>query len=316
MIIKGPSGVAFEARKFRGREIQKVADRIEEGAGMSEMAMCTLLAACWLRTVDVGPYVSLDPESVPNFYNDVLKADIPGLLLNLRAGSFRRGDEYTFDVRCEDASCGERITWHTNLAKHVLPRSQGLSAAAVAYLESGTLIPIKLLEGPDGKPHMLGMRLTTLAEEEPTRKFLSQQVKRRKRKSKQQLLADRIASQLVTVDGQKMTSIAHRLNFCADLSMDDLYDVRDKIDAHECDVDTAITVKCHECKWEFDVQLPFGQSFLDPTSVSRRERRFGLLDEERPENESSNDTTKALPSETPATGQPSQTTSPLPSSQD
>lgn len=304
MIVKGPSGAAFEMRKFRGRELQKVADRIEEGAGMSEMAMCTLLQSCWMGTVDVGPYVSLDPGSAPDFYNEILKADIPGMLLGLRVGSFRKGSEYLFEIRCENPQCGERITWATDIVEHVLPRTQGLSEAAIAHVETGEPIVIDLIEGSDGKPHKLGIRLTTLVQEEPTRNYLNVQVKRRKRKNKNQMLADRIATQLVTVDGKPMKSIAHRLDFCQDLAMDDLFDVRDKIDAHECDVDTTITVKCHECKWEFDTQLPFGQSFLDPTSVSRRERRFGLPGAEHQANESTSEQPKEEPAATTATGQP------------
>lgn len=240
---------------------------------MSEMAMCTLLASCWTRTIDVGPYVDMDPGERPDFYNKMLKADIPGLLLSLRAGSFRKGDEYLFDVRCED--CGTRITWATFIEEHILSRSRGLSEAGKAYVETKSPIEVKLPEGPDGKPHTLGMRLTTLSEEEPVRKFLDQQVKRRQRKSKTALLADRLASQIVTVDGVPMKSIAERVKFCNDTSQDDLYELRDAIDAHECEVDTTITVRCRECKWEFDTQLPFGQSFLDPKSLSRRESRFG-----------------------------------------
>lgn len=292
MIIKGPSGVTFEARKFRGREIQKVADRIEEGAGMSEMAMCTLLSSCWIRTVDVGPYVDLDPGTCPDFYNAILKADIPALLLGLRAGSFRKGDEYLFDIRCEDGSCNTRITWATNIVKHVIPRSRGLSEAGSAYVESGTPIEVKVAEGPDGKPHTVGMRLTTLAQEEPVRKFIEQQVKRRKRKSKTAMLADRLASQIVHVDGVEMKSIAKRVEWCNDLSMDDLYTLRESIDMHECEVDVMITVKCPECSWEFDAQLPFGQSFLDPMSLSRREKRFGLPGEDSQESASESSTEK------------------------
>ncbi|MBU0999544.1 hypothetical protein KKG24_04595, partial [Patescibacteria group bacterium] len=45
--------------------------------------------------------------------------------------------------------------------------------------------------------------------------------------------------------------------------------------SHECEVDTELTVKCSTCRLEFDVDLPFGRSFLDPSSLSRREKRFG-----------------------------------------
>jgi hypothetical protein len=284
MIIYGPSGVKFEARRFTGQEIQDIADTIEEGQSMSDHAMCQLLSSCWVRTIDQGPYSFGDAK--PNFYNQVLKSDIAGLLLTLRVGSFRNGSEYRFAVRCPDGDCKARVPWFTNLSEHVLPRTRPLSPAGALYMQDGTPISIAFPVDewspmlPSGQPILtIEMRLMTLAAEEPMRKYLKQELKRKQRKTKDILLADRLASQIVGVNGEPMASIAAKLQLTRSLPQDDLYYLRDEIDMHECEVDALITVKCPECNWEFDAPLPFGPSFLDPTSQSRRDRMFGALPE-------------------------------------
>ncbi len=126
MIIWGASGVKFEARKFRGRDIQAVNDKVEDGS-VTDAGMCHLLSACWERTVDPGPY-ELEPDAKPNFYNQILKSDVACLLLTLRQGSFRNGDEYAFKTRCQSDDCRKPIeSWHISLGKHVLSRVRTLT---------------------------------------------------------------------------------------------------------------------------------------------------------------------------------------------
>ena len=285
MIIYGPSGIRCEARRFTGKEMQGIADTIEEGQSMSDHAMTQLLGSVWVSNLCTGPY-DIAPEAKPNFYNQILKADISGLLLSLRVGSFRDGTNYKFAVRCPEAECKARVPWAVDLAKHVLPRSRGLSEAGRLYLSDHTPIVVTVpddewaFEFEGERVHSVQMRLMTLAAEEPMRKFLKQEVKRKQRKTRDILLADRLASQIVGVNGEAVASIATKLDFTRGLAQDDLYLLRDQIDEHECEVDALITVRCVECNWEFDAPLPFGPSFLDPTSLSRRERLFGLPGEE------------------------------------
>lgn len=281
MIIQGPSGVTFEARKFTGAEIQAVADKLEEGKSMSDKAMTSLLGMCWTGTVDSGPYSLGDAK--PNFYNKILKSDVVGLLLSLRVGSFRKGNEYDFVVRCPD--CASKVQWYVDLSKFILPRQKPLSSQGEAFVRHGEGIVITLPE--DERPVVEGeevesvtMQLMTLQREEPMKAFLRQEIRRKERKTKDILLADRIGSQLLGWNGHELKSAAHKCQFARKLPQDDLYFLRDEIDKHDAEVDTMVTIVCPECKWEFESALPFGPSFLDPTILSRRARLFDKPEQE------------------------------------
>lgn len=274
MEIRGASGLVCEASKFRGREIQAIADKLEEGRSMSDQAMCSLLSSCWSQTIDSGPY-DLD-DGKPNFYNQILKGDIPSLLLCLRVGSFKEGTNYGFKVRCEDADCREPIPWHIDISKDVLSRIKPLSDEGQEHLRSKEPIEVVTLDGT-----RVGFQLMTLSREEPMRKFVKQQRKRKQRRTRDGLLQDRIASQILTIDGNRVSNVRDRWEWASDLTGEELYHLRDMFDAHDCEVDTTITVRCHECGWEFDAPLPFGRSFLDPTSQSRRDRLFGPVKDQQ-----------------------------------
>lgn len=281
MEIYAPSGLRCEARPFKGREIMDVVEALEETESMGDDAMTRLLSGTWLSTTDVGPYTKLTEgtDAKPNWQNQVLKGDLLGLLLSLRVGTFPDGYDYVFKVRCEDQLCRHAITWGTHITKNVLSRVRPLPDESCGHLATGELLPFNVA-GTDVR-----FRLPTLASEAPMQKWIKQQRKRRGpggkrlRRTKRQTLMDRLAAQIVQLDGQRAT-VPRAHAFVMDLDAPDLYALRERMDLADVQIDNQLTVKCDECDLEFETDLPLGQSFLDPHILSRRDRWFGHLDAE------------------------------------
>jgi hypothetical protein len=254
-----------------------IVERLEDTESMGTDAMLELLNGTWLSTTDAGPYLKLVPDEgaavKPNWQNQVLKNDILGLLLSLRVGSFPKGYDYEFKVRCEGERCKHPIRWGTHIVDHVLSRMRTLCDESVAHLETGE----PLLYNAAGAE--IGFRLPTLASEVPMRKHIKQLRKRRTRKTKKETTIDRVAAQILTI-GSKKVRAQQAHDFVLDLDAVDYYALRDHFDLADVQIDNELTVKCPECDWVFEVDLPLTPSFLDPTSLSRRDRYFGHLDAE------------------------------------
>lgn len=263
----------------------KFSERLDEGRTMTDIAMCELLSQCWLSTIDPGPY-NFEVNQKPNFHNQVLKSDIPMLLLTFRVGSFKNGSTYNFNLRCPE--CRSKVPWTTDLEKYILPRTRPLSEEGIQYLADKTPIDIDFTNAPDEvefrgeRVSNVGIRLLTLHSEKQVDDHLKQEIRRKERRTKNKTGADSLASYLLTVNGQPLKNVAEKLKFMRDLTHDSLLFFRDSVDEHEAELDANVTARCHECKWEFDTILPFGPSFLDPSSSTRRERLFGLPGEETP----------------------------------
>lgn len=281
MEIYAPSGLRCEARPFKGREIMAIVEALEETESMGNDAMLELLNGTWINTLDVGPYAKLEGvDRKPNFPSEVLKNDILGLLLSLRVGSFPDGYDYVFKVRCEDLMCKHAITWATNIVKHILSRVRSLPEESEAHVATGELLHFDVA-GSD-----VAFRLPTLASEAPMQKWIKLQRRRRgpggrqARRTKRQTVIDRMAAQIVQLDGKKaLVPKAHA--FVMDLDAVDLYALRERMDLADVQIDNQITVKCDECDLEFETDLPLGPSFLDPHILSRRDRWFGHWDADK-----------------------------------
>ena len=284
MEIYAPSGLRCEARPFKGREIMAIVEALEETESMGNDAMLELLNGTWLSTLDVGPYAKLEgAERKPNWQSEVVKNDLLGLLLSLRVGSFPDGHLYEFPVRCEGPGCRHRIIWGCNITEHILSRVRELPEPGRRYLESGEPI-VHNVAGTEVR-----FRLPTLQSEVPMLKWIKQMRKRKgpdgrkARRTRKQTVIDRMAAQIIGLEFngvvQKPT-VPRAHAFVMDLDAPDLYDLREAMDLADVQIDSEITVKCDECDWEFETDIPLTQSFLDPGILGRRARWFGHLDAE------------------------------------
>lgn len=286
MIIECPSGLKGEARRIKGHEIQAIADKLADDEDVSEAGLIAVLNGCWVNTIDAGPYgyVSKGTTNVP--WRKVLKGDLIPALLNIRVGSFRDGKDYKFVTRCPVSTCKKPVKWTIDIVSELLGRTRKLSEAGRNHLQQGGEdLSLKLEVMPDmgGEPKIVPItyRLATLNRDKDAEKWKAQMLRKKERVSKEDIIIDQIANQITSIDGEKLTH-RDRWKYVRDLGAQEIYDLRDAFEKAECGIDTEVTVRCESasCGYEFDVDLPFGPSFLDPSRLDRRERLFGVVGEE------------------------------------
>lgn len=283
MIIECPSGFKGEARRIKGHEIQAIADKLADDEDVSEAGLIAVLNGCWATTIDPGPYqyISAGDTAVP--WRRVLKGDLIPALLNIRVGSFRGGASYTFLTRCR--SCNKPpFKWTVDLRATLLSRTRPLSEAGVRHLRDGEDLRFDLEVMPEmgGEPEVVPItfRLATLDRDDESTKWRRQQVRRKERVARDEIIIDQLANQITSIGGQRM-DIRMRWKWVRNLDAQAIYDLRDAFEAAECGIDTAVTVRCENdrCGLQYDIDLPFGPSFLDPSRLGRREKLFGPVGE-------------------------------------
>ena len=292
MIIECPSGLKGEARRIKGHEIQAIADKLADDEDVSEAGLISVLNGCWVNTIDSGPYSCVSTGTVNVPWRKVLKGDLIPALLNIRVGSFRDGKDYTFLTRCP--LCKKPFRWTIDIKKALLSRTRPLSDAGRAHLDEGGSDLCMNLEvlpdmGGEGRIVPITYRLATLQRDKAAEKWKKQQLRRKERVSKEDIIIDQLANQITGIEGKGGRELDHRKRWkwVKDLGAQEIYDLRDAFEAAECGIDTSVTVRCENasCEYEFDVDLPFGPSFLDPSRLDRRERLFGAVGETEEERE-------------------------------
>ena len=285
MLIECPSGLKGEARRIKGREIQAIADKLADDEDVSEAGLISVLNGCWTNTIDAGPYGYISTGNIQVPWRRVLKGDLIPALLNIRVGSFRDGKDYTFLARC--SACRKPFRWTIDITTELLARSRPLSEEGLAHLEQGGAdlsMDLKVYPEEDinGEPRIvpISYRLATLERDKDAEKWKKQQLRRKERRTKEEIIIDQLANQITRIDGKKLNH-RERWTWVKELGSQEIYDLRNHFEAAECGIDTSITVKCERgiCEYEFDVDLPFGPSFLDPSRLDRRERLFGVVGE-------------------------------------
>lgn len=250
MLIDCPSGLSFQARKLRGREISQLANQSWSATGN---ALLDLVRSCWESTNDAGPYAHAD-SGVPN-WNQVVSGDLMYSVVQLAAGSIPRGNMYKFSVQCERKHHGadpssRQYMWSIDLTKQIEIKKMSADARK-ALREHGNIFSTTLLTGQSVTFHLL-----TATDDAPLTKLL------REHKLKNATLAERFAVQVDSIDGVKPGE-RNRYKFFLDAEQDLLEDLRSKIDANDCGMDTSIKTVCQEasCGWVQKVELPFAGLF-------------------------------------------------------
>jgi hypothetical protein len=243
-IITTPSGLSGRIRGLKVREERILADRklARSGSQVDE-----LLKACWLETLEVGPYGF--PLESPVNWDKVLVGDRFFALLKIRVLTY--GPDYAFTLTCERPACRSNIDWELSLDD--LPVRLLNDSLREAFL-GGNRLETRL---PDAGC-TVWFKLMTGADE----RRLSQQ-----RKGNDKVLSALVAARVVEVEGVEERK---RRAFLEDLSMRDANHLLEAFDEHDCGVETSLEVECQACGAQMQVELPFDRTFLMPASRRKR----------------------------------------------
>lgn len=252
MDITLPSGLRGRIRKLKTKDANKVAQGGRRDAAVRQTS--ELLAACWEETLDLGPYEGVEGVTRPDGginWDRVLVGDRYALLVYLRRAT--HGDIYPFGVSCPARDCRVRFEWEVNLEDvPVTPLSEEDRAAfthgnRITAEVAGTQVAFKLPTGQD-----------EIKSAKQANKFRDRR------------LTFAIMMRLLDVDGVEPGKLR---DWVEDLDLDQVDELFDVMQAHDCGVETAIEVECQDCGERFEVDLPFDQNFMFPKSQGTGKRR-------------------------------------------
>ena len=233
-----PSGLAGSLRGMKVREERVLSDRaLAKGGGQLD----ALLAACWERLDDAGPYL-FDDSRVD--WLRVLQGDRFYALLQLRILTY--GADYAFQVTCQEAACRAPIAWEIDLRE--LP-VRALSPESREAFTAGNRFAFRLPR--EGR--LVTFRLLTGADE--------QKLASAKRAAGAHLFTALLAHRVTEVEG---IDAKDRRRFLEDLPLSDADALLDEFDRVDCGVETSIEVECPHCMARQSVELPFGPTFFLP----------------------------------------------------
>lgn len=246
-----PSGLAGDVRKIKGIEINAMAAQAD-GVGEADGGFSTLLGGCWLGTTDRGPYPPTRfkqvGDKVTPLWGKILKGDLLAGIVFLRQVSLTDGDEYDFDVQCQE--CRKPIQWSLRLS-HLPIRP--LPEASAERLRAGEPFEARV----DGRVVLFDLQC--MEQEEPIARLMKQQKRMRG------TIVDVLAGQVRSVDGVA-PGIKARWEWISSLDMDQLYELQAQMEDADCGVETETEVICkrRECQEQQRVNLPFGRRFFSP----------------------------------------------------
>lgn len=248
--ITCPSGLIGEVRGFKVKEANLLADRMALKKGT---ALDGVLAGCWTRTVEPGPYAFLasanDDLGARVDWQKVLLCDRFFALVQIRCATY--GPEYTFKVQCQGDACREPIDWELKLTDLEFKE---LPEASREAIRAGTnKFPLAL---PDGKQAYF--RLQTGASEA--------QAAQLSRSMQSRAVGAAIATRLVEIDGVDPN---RRNRYIDELDLGDLRTILDQLDEADGGLNTTIEIECYTCGMLQEVELPFGRDFFLPRATKK-----------------------------------------------
>lgn len=235
-----PSSLVGDVREIKGVEMAAMAEQAD-GGGSADGGFSKLVSACWNETLDPGPYTFFNAGDSKPAWNRVLKGDLIMALVGLRKISLPEGHMFEFDAHCDE--CHGRIPWEVNLDDLTVKKLPDTSIARLKANEDFEAM---------AKGLKLHYRLQTLEQEEPVRKFMKQMNR------KKATLVDVLFGQVTRIDGIGTNDLRARWRFLSELSMGDLFQLEQEMEAQDCGLQTKIEVKCRnaECQWEQEINLP------------------------------------------------------------
>lgn len=250
MIVKCPSGLAGSVRKLKGSEVDILSDRAAAKKGET---FDKLLAACWEKTSNQGPY-GFDLEgSVP--WSKILVCDRMYALIAIRVATFGAG--YIFPVQCTGRACGEKFEWEINLTKDLT--IYDLPAETLEKIKAGDNHFLTEVDGQE-----IGFRLLDGEAEK--------KVGKRVALHRDQLMTTALASRIVSIGGEPKNHVAVEA-FLKEMDMDAQLALLSKFEEVDGGVDQVIEVECPHCMGRQTISLPLeAEGFWIPSSRLQRKQ--------------------------------------------
>lgn len=253
MQIKLPSGLSGEVRKLKGTEVNLFTDKAALKKGD---LFDRILAACWEKTTEKGPYPFVEEGDSPVPWDRILVGDRTVALIAIRVASY--GTQYIFPVQCNNNQvCGERFEWEIDLSSdlpvydyppNVLEKLRdGENEFEVSVGEH--TVTFKLLNGKDELIN--GRRLS---------------------KNRSEILSVGLAARLLSVD-EKAVNQTRAEQFIKSMDASDQWDLLRSFEAFEGGVDQVVEIECPECQTKQEINLPLeGDGFWIPSSRKQRKK--------------------------------------------
>jgi hypothetical protein len=248
-----PSGLAGDIRKLKGTEANILADQKRAKKGETFDA---IMAGCWLRTEDPGPYKIAEGGSVP--WGKVLVCDRFVALMAIRIATY--GPVYSFKAHCDkkEGGCDHRFEWEVNLETQ-LPIFDLPEESRAAIKEGRNRFETEV----DGK--RVVFKLITGEDEWKGGRKLAE--------NKNQLITTALGNRVVEVDG---VNRAHIDRWITNLDLDVQLEMLAAFEKVDGGVETSLEIECPECDRPFEVSPPFaGADFWLPRRQSRTKSRDG-----------------------------------------
>lgn len=220
-----PSGMKGTVRGLKVKEFALFGDRRAMRTGE---AIDKILSACWVETLEPGPYENFS-------WSKALIGDSSVATIAVRRAT--HGDTMDFDVACPSGEC-RKIAWRVDLKDLAIkeyPRD------AVEKFKAG--VPFEATFG--GKK--VTFSLTTVDGARRAVKLIRDQ-------SDVGRMAAGIAQRLLSVDGVDGLSAIQA--WIDDLPLGEIPKLLEVLQNHDGGVDTTIAVECQECGARPEVELP------------------------------------------------------------
>lgn len=232
-----PSGLSFTARKYKGREANLFTDKKLVRAGG---LITAILDAVCIEVTDPGPY-TLDSNNRPP-WDRMLTGDRIASLVETRVGTY--GPEISFPVQCENEVCRERWIEDLDLIRD-LKRKVLTDEDRNTYV-NGNEFTTYLIDG-DGTKREVKYHLLTGQDERDLLKLS------RRFKDKQAT-----ASVLQRINSVEQIHKNDLMKLLEELDLDEMTAIVDRMDAHDCGLETTIEVECPECSNYQELEVPLG----------------------------------------------------------
>ncbi len=222
---------------LKGRSMRLLGDK---QAMRSGLFLDRIFSACWAETISPGPYGFQGPPD----WSKVLLGDRQHLLVQIRAKTF--GPLFQFQVRCPNPNCKARFDHEMDLTE--LPVKMLSAADADAFI-NGNVLEAQM----PGEERFFRFKLYTGADEIKAIRMAG-------------AAADPLSvlkARVIDIDGLDARG---KDLFFEDADWSTLYSLLTEMDAHDCGLETKMTLYCPDCNEEVQQEIPFGSGgFLAPS---------------------------------------------------
>ncbi len=248
-IITCPSGLSGEIRGITGKNFELLTNRQLQRSGLFVDKM---LAACWLSTLDPGPYEVGEDGKLD--WQKVLAGDRFYAVMQVRISMY--GPKYTFPAQCSEAKCRNPFGWEVDL-ENDLPVKLFAPADLEAF-RNGNRLEGDVPGSTPENPRKFRFRLATGSDEVKIAKLVTQSA----------AFIPAIVARLYDIDGVPAGGLRR---FFENEEISVAFDMLREMDKHDCGIETGFEIECPKCGSIKEVQIPFDQGFLIP-SKSRSSR--------------------------------------------